>query len=90
MIPRYCSSTMCDSYGCEYCSECSHASHYGAGTDINGKHWWWKYEPQYGITFLEKDGKPMSRQPSINSPAWSVLDKWFIAYDMEDYKYMWC
>jgi len=90
MIPRYCSSMICNSYGCDYCAECSHASHYGAGIDIKGKHWWWEYNPYFGPTFLRKDGEFMKRQPDNQSPAWDVFQKWFVAYDMEQYKHMWC
>jgi hypothetical protein len=90
MIPRYCTSMFCCDYGCDYCSECSHAYHIGAGSDINGKSWRWQYNPWEGPTFLRKDGNAMLRQPSIKSPAWDVFQKWFVAYDMEQYKHMWC
>ena len=90
MIPRYCSSMHCASYGCDYCSECSHASHYGAGEDINGKYWRWDFNPYFGPTFLRKDGEFMMQQPSNHSPAWNVFQKWYAAYDMEQYRHMWC
>ncbi len=88
MIPRYCTSMHCSNYGCDYCAECSHAMHFGAGVDVKGKHWWWEFNPYFGPTFLRKDGEPMRCEPSMKSPAWDVFHQWMIVYEWNQYRHM--
>ncbi|MCP4553281.1 MAG: hypothetical protein GY834_14850 [Bacteroidetes bacterium] len=72
-----CSSTNCDSEGCDYCAECSHAEYYATGEDKNKKMWYWFFNPRHGPTFCNPVGTPYKRQPAEKSDAWAVFEAWY-------------
>ncbi|MCP4763807.1 MAG: S10 family peptidase [archaeon] len=71
-----CSSTNCDSQGCDYCAECSHAKYYDTGEDKNRKMWYWFFNPRNGPIFCNPVGKEYKRQPHEKSEAWTVFERW--------------
>jgi len=81
MKPDICTSISCESFGCDYCRECSHAIFLGEGKDRNGKFWKFEFNQRLGVTFLRKDDEPMLRQPSEKSPAWDVFNEWKKEFD---------
>ncbi len=83
MNPDYCSSITCDSYGCDYCSECSHATFLGRAKV--GNVWWrWELRPYYGLEFLKADGEPRDRWPGENHPVWDAFDLWYMKREYGD------
>jgi len=83
-----CGSLDCDSYGCDYCQKCSHAHFICKGTDEKGKERSWVFNPQFGPSFLRKDGEEMKRQPSIESAAWAVFERWHEKHKRGSHKKM--
>jgi len=74
-IPDDCTSMMCNNFGCEYCWECSHAIFRGR-SKVNDKIYRWKYQPYYGVLFLNKDGSEVKVCPGERTPVWKRFGAW--------------
>jgi len=76
-VPDDCTSMMCNDLGDEYCSECSHAQFRGR-SKVAGVMYRWLYEPYDCITFLTKEGDPLTTNetPKRNSPIWERIGAW--------------
>lgn len=79
-----CTSSHCPSQPGQnrYCRDCSHAVYRGEGQDDRGRTWRWYFSPQWGPTFVRKDGQPLKRSPKTNPnhPAWTVFAAWYTHY----------
>ena len=76
-VPDDCTSTMCNNLGHEYCQECSHAQFVGR-SKVAGVMYRWLYEPYETLTFLTKEGDPLTTNetPKRNSPVWERIGAW--------------
>ena len=73
-IPDDCTSMMCNDLGSKYCWECSHAIFRGRSR-VDGVMYRWIFEPYHGVTFIDKDGDPLTT-PDWNPPVWKRFSAW--------------
>lgn len=76
-VPDDCTSSMCDKLGDEYCRGCSHAIFRGR-SKVDGVMYRWILEPYDGVTFLTKDGDPLTTDetPGKNHPVRQRYGAW--------------
>ena len=75
--PNDCTSLNCQSWGSDYCTECSHARFFGEGVSRTGRLWRWEFNPYFGPLFLTAKGEPMAYQPvDEDHQAWEPFEKW--------------
>ena len=76
-IPDDCISMLCDDLGGEYCQECSHAIFRGR-SKVDGVMYRWIWEYFFGVTFLTKDGDPLTTDetPGKEHPVRERVGAW--------------
>ena len=76
-IPDDCTSMWCNDLGSKYCQECSHAIFRGR-SKVDGVMYRWILEPYYGVTFLTKEGDPLTtyESPNQDHPVWPGFKAW--------------
>lgn len=76
-VPDDCTSMMCNDLGSKCCQKCSHAIFRGRSKVFGVMHRWIK-EPNFGVTFLTKEGDPLTTDetPCREHPVWDRFSAW--------------
>jgi len=77
IIPAICTSSRCNSHGCNYCTTCSHAI-FEFRPKVNGKVYKAYFEPMFGFMFNRGGLKEEPRwNPNARHPLWKAIDPWY-------------
>lgn len=83
ITPAICTSSRCNSHGCNYCTACSHAI-FEFHPKVNGKIYKAHFGPYHGFLFNRGGLKEEPRwNPGHRHPLWKAIDKWYARFQKQ-------